>query len=693
MNQKVKQLLAEMTLEEKAKLLTGGEAALSTAGVPRLGIKPKHMADGPNGERNYNPGTNSTTLPSCCATGATWNPEMARLMGETIAKDCIHHDIQMILGPGLNMKRNSLCGRNFEYFSEDPVLTGTMAAAYVNGCEGAGVATSAKHYACNSQETRRTETNVEIDERTFREIYTRAFEIMCKNSKPGSIMCAYNKIGSMWCSENKMLLHDMPRDEWGYEGVMVSDWGAVHDPIKALKAGLDLTMPHSDLTVPAVLKAVKEGRLSEKTVDESAGRVLEFLLREVKEDKDYDRDAQHANALKIAEEAICLLKNGNFRNSTKEWPVYSDHAGWSNTDIPLLPLTPDKVKKIAVTGEYAVMPYTNGQGSAEVKTEPSHIDSPIECLRRNLPGVQVDYFPYLTRKQPDNMLWHTFCKDMPDIQTYDAVIVFTGVQPSQDSENIDRFDNHLAGYIEDVLRNVTYHNPNAILVLCSGSSTFRSDKADACTSIIQMWPTGEACGQAIANVLTGKVNPSGKLSETFPTEMRQDLDLNGDGLKIEYNEKWAIGYRYYDQHPDKVWFPFGHGLSYTTFKYAKPKAKKTKNGYQVSFDLTNTGKVDGAEVVQLYVGDPVSTVTKPVKELKKFAKVFLAAGETKKVTFDLTAEDFAYYNTMLHDWIVESGRFDISIAASAQDIRLTLAVDYQNPDCYTMQKMQEDMIG
>ncbi len=682
-----------MTLEEKAALLTGGSASLSTAGVPRLGIKPKNLADGPNGERNYNPGTNSTTLPSCCATGATWNPDMAYLMGETIANDCVHHNIQMILGPGLNMKRNALCGRNFEYFSEDPVLTGIMAAAYVNGCEENGVGTSAKHYACNSQETRRTETNVEVDERTLREIYTRAFEIMVKNSKPASIMCAYNKVGSMWCSENRMLLSDMPRKEWGYEGVMVSDWGAVHDPVKAVKAGLDLNMPHCESEVREIVSAVNEGRLSMDYVDESAGRVLEFLLRDVREDKDYDRKKQHENALKIAQEAVCLLKNGNFRNSTKEWPVYENHAGWSDTDIPLLPLTPDKVKKVAVTGEYAVMPYTNGQGSAEVKTEPDWIDTPLDCLRKNLPGVQVDYFPYLTRKQPDNMLWHTFCKDMPDIQTYDAVIVFTGVQPSQDSENIDRFDNHLAGYIEDVLRNVTYHNPNSILVLCSGSSTFRSDKADACTSIIQMWPTGEACGQAVADVITGKINPSGKLSETFPTEMRRDIDLNGDGMKIEYTEKSLIGYRYYDYHPEKVWFPFGHGLSYTKFEYTNAKIKETKNGYRVTMKLKNVGDRDGAEVVQLYVGDPVSTVTKPKKELKKFKKVFLRAGESANLTFDLTDEDFAYYNTMLHDWVVESGRYDIYLAASAQDVRLTLSIDYENPDCYTMQKTQEDMIG
>lgn len=689
---KVQEILAQLTLEEKAALLTGGEKSLATAGVPRLGLKEKNMADGPNGERNYNPGTNSTTLPSCCATGATWNPEMAYLMGETIAKDCVHHNIQMILGPGLNMKRDALCGRNFEYFSEDPVLTGIMAANYVNGCENNGVGTSAKHYACNNQETRRTTISVEIDERTLREVYTRAFEIMCKNSKPASIMCAYNKINSIWCSENKMLLDEMPRNDWGYEGIMVSDWGAVHDPVKAVRAGLDLCMPHKESYKTEIPAAVRDGRLPIEEVDRSVARVLDFLLRDVKEDKDYNRKAQHENALKIAREAVTVLKNGNFRNSTKCWPIY-DHSGWTETDMPLLPLTPEKVRKICVTGEYAVLPYTNGQGSAEVKTEQDWIDTPLDFLRRNLPGVQVDYFPYLTRKQPDNMLWHTFCQDMPDIQTYDAVLVFTGVQPSQDSENIDRYDNHLAGYIEDVLRNCVYHNPNVILVLTSGSSTFASEKAEECTAIVQMWPTGEACGQAVADVLTGKVNPSGKLSETFPRFMRKDLDLEGDGLKQQYLEKWCIGYRYYDLHPEEIWFPFGHGLSYTTYDYTNGAIEKTADGWKVSFNLTNSGKTDGAEAVQLYVGDPISTASKPVKELKQFKKVFLKAGETKKVEFNLTDEDFAYYNVMLHKNVVESGRYDVYLAASSRDIRIKLSLVYDNPDCYTMIKAQEDMIG
>lgn len=689
-----KELLAQLTLEEKLTLLTGhAKFGLSTAELPRVGVALKQVADGPNGERNYTEGSDSTCLPSCCATAATWNPEMAELMGKTIARDCIHHNISMILGPGANIKRNALNGRNFEYFAEDPYLAGTMAAAYINGCENEGVGTSMKHFACNSQETRRTETSVEIDERTLREIYLKAFEIAVKNSKPASIMCAYNKINSIWCGENKWLLNDVTRDEWGYEGIIVSDWGAVHDPVKSLKAGLDLRMPGDPAdTVAKITKAYNEGKVSMEEIDRSALRVLKFLLRERKQDVNYDRDNQHENALRIAQEAVTVLKNNKFRESPKTWPN-TRHEGWNETAENLLPLTPEKVKKIAVTGEYAVMPYINGQGSAEVFPNQEHIDSPLECLRKNLPGVQVDYWPHLTRKAPDKMLWHTFCQDIPEIWTYDAVLVFTGVEPSMDSENIDRFDNHLPGYVEDELRNVNIHNPNAILVLTSGSSTFRSDKADLCSAIVQMWPTGEAAGQAVADVLTGKVNPSGKLSETFPIEARTDYDAIGDPQKIQYTEKWAVGYRYYDLHPEKIWFPFGHGLSYTTFDYANPALEKTADGWKVSFDLTNTGKVDGAEVAQLYVGDPVSTASKPVKELKRYTKVFLKAGETKRLSFGIAPEDLSYYNIMLHDWIAESGRYDLYIAASARDIRLKLSFVYDNPDCYTLEKAQEDMIG
>jgi len=666
----VKEALSQMTLEEKALILTGSQS-LATAGVERLGIPLKILADGPHGLRSYEPGTNCTTLPSMCAIGATWSKEAAEKAGQAMANDCIRHNRQMILGPGLNIKRNALNGRNFEYVSEDPILTGEIAGHVIKGIEEKGIATSAKHFALNSQEINRTETSVEIDERTMREVYLRGFELAIKIGDPQSIMCAYNKIHSIWCSENKALLTEILRDDWGYEGMVVSDWGAVHDECKAVCAGLDLRMPGNPDMVAIIKKGLEEGRITEKEIDIAAERVLKFLMRPIPEDKDYDRDKQHEMARDVAKEAICLLRN----------------------DRNLLPITSKKYKKICVTGEYAVKPYINGQGSAEVFTEPEYVDSPLECLRRALPDVQIDYFDYLPAKHPDRMLWHYFREKMPDIESYDLVLVFTGVQPSMDSENLDRGDNKLAGFIEDVLRNVTIHNPNCALILTSGSSTFRSVKADLFPAIVQMWPTGEGAGEAIASVLSGKVNPSGKLSETFPVSMRTDLDLVGDGLKQEYTEKWRVGYRYYDLHPEQIWFPFGHGLSYTKFDYTNSALVKNDAGWELSFDLTNSGDMDGAEVVQLYVSDPVTTVSKPVKELKQFEKIFVKAGETKRVTFHLTDTDFAYYNVMLHKWVVENGRYDVHLCASSRDIRLTESLIYEDPSCYTMRKMQEDMIG
>ncbi len=665
----VKEILSQMTLEEKAAILTGAESMLTT-GVPRLGIDGKNLADGPHGVRSYVPGTNCTTLPSMCAIGATWSKEAAELAGKTMGLDCIHHNKQMILGPGLNIKRNALGGRNFEYVSEDPILTGEIAGHVTKGIEELGIGTSMKHFALNSHETYRTETSVEIDERTMREIYLRGFEKAIQIGHPTSLMCAYNKIHSLWCSENRNLLTEILRGDWGYDGMVVSDWGAVHHGAKAVKAGLDLRMPGNPDTIRDVKEAVATGYMTMEEVDTAAERVLHFLLKPIPEEESYDRDAQHEAARDVAREAICLLRN----------------------DRDLLPITPKKYKRICVTGEYAVMPYINGQGSAEVFTEPEYVDTPLDCLRRMLPDVQIDYFDYLPRKKPDKMLWHYFREKMPNIESYDLVLVFTGVAPSDDSEQFDRSGNQLAGYIEDVMRNVVAHNPNCALILCSGCSTFKSPKADLFPAIVQMWPTGEGAGQAIADVLTGAVNPSGKLSETFPTRMRSDIELYGNGLFLEYTEKWRVGYRYYDMHTDEIWFPFGHGLHYTTFEYANAAAVKNDKGWELSFDLTNSGDMDGAEAVQLYVGDPVSTVSKPIKELKQFEKVFLKAGETKRVTFQITDEDLSYYNVSMHQWVVENGVYDLYLCASSQDIRLKVSIEYNDPHSYSMQNL-DAMIG
>ena len=407
-----------------------------------------------------------------------------------------------------------------------------------------------KHFALNSQETYRTEISAEADERTMREIYLRGFERAIRIGHPTSIMCAYNKVQSIWCSETRWLLSEVLREDWGYDGMVVSDWGAVHHGAKAVKAGLDLRMPGNPDTICDVREALDRGELTMEEIDRCTERVLKFLLRPVPREESYDRQAQHEAARDVAREAICLLRN----------------------DSNLLPITPQKYRRICVTGEYAVRPYINGQGSAEVFTDPAYVDSPLDCLRRLLPDVQIDYFDYLPRKKPDTMLWNTFTQQMPGIRDYDLVLVFTGAEPSDDSEEFDRGSNQLAGFIEDVMRNVTSHNPNCVLVL-------------------------------------------------------------------EYSEKWRVGYRYYDLHPEEIWFPFGHGLHYTTFKYDHVSIEPNVRGWVLSFDLSNIGSMDDAEVVQIYIGDPVSTASKPVKELRQFDKVFLKAGESRRVSFLLTEED------------------------------------------------------
>ncbi len=666
----IRKIMDRLTFEEKAQLLTGAES-MKTASVGRLGIPSKNLADGPHGVRSYTPGSNCVTIPSMCAIGATWSRETAEKAGKLLAKDCIHQDKQMILGPGLNIKRNALNGRNFEYVSEDPILTGEIAGHWVKGAEESGIAVSMKHFALNSQETNRTETSVDIDERSMREIYLRGFERALRLGHPQSVMCAYNKIFSIWCSENRMLLKDILKAEWQYDGMVVSDWGAVHDAARAVHAGLDLRMPGNPETTETLREGLKDGRVTMKDIDDGVERVLRFLLRPIPKEENYDRNELHREAQDVAREAVCLLRN----------------------DRALLPITEKKYKKICVTGEYAVKPYINGQGSAEVMTDPAFIDSPLECLRQALPDVQIDYFDYLPAKEPDRMLWDSFRRQMPDIENYDLVLVFTGVQPSQDSEEFDRGSNRLPGFVEDVMRNVTFHNPNCVLILSSGCSTFRSPKADLFPAIVQLWPGGEGAGAAIADILTGRVNPSGKLSETFPTKMRTDIDLEGDGLKQEYTEKWRVGYRYYDLHPDEIWFPFGHGLSYTSFTYENMAITRQDNDWNAEFDLRNMGDCDGAEAVQIYIGDPVTTVSKPVKELRQFEKVFLRSGETKHLSFLLTDRDLAYYNVALHRWVVENGRYDVYVCASSRDIRLRASFIYDDPHCYTMKPLQEDMIG
>jgi len=661
----------EMTLEEKVSLLSG-VASMDIASVERLGIHGITMADGPHGVRiEAAPEEDCTCFPCLAALGASWNREAAYAMGAAIAEDCIHHGKGMILGPGVNMKRIDLCGRNFEYFSEDPVLSGELAAAYISGVQSKGIGTSLKHYAVNNQEIDRLFVNVELDERTLREVYLKPFEIAVKKGKPASLMCALNKVNGVLCSENKFLLSDILREEWGFEGFVMSDWGCVKDVGKAVEAGLDLSMPYRDGYIDSMKKALEAGTVTMEAIDRSAVRIIDFLIHHQPAIIGYDRERQHEIAQQLAEESIVLLKN----------------------EQDILPLTAGKHKKIVVIGEYAERPVIGGYSSSRVFVPEERIDSPLEKLRACLPDVEIEYIQLYSMHEFPERSPHNSLNDLKAIEDADAIVMFAGRQKSVETEGTDRVTSHIDPYYEFFLNRIYLRNKNIILVLQSGSAVLPLNWQNKVKGIVMMWHGGEAAGAAIANVLCGKVNPSGKLSETFPLKTRTDLDYPGDGYKVCYDEKWAIGYRYYDRHPDEAWFPFGYGLSYTSFVYRDLVVEETENGFCITCKVKNTGSVAGKEVVQLYISDRISTVSKPEKELKDFVKVQLEPGEEKKVTFSVKDEQLSYYNLSLKKWIVEPGTYDLLVGASSRDIRLQGTYVYDKGCEYTLNYTAEEIMG
>ena len=662
----IKEIVSKLTFDEKLSLITGADMMTTTA-IEKYGVEKKRMADGPNGVR-ITEEENCTQFPGVCTLASSWDHDTARKMGEGLANDCIKHGIDMLLAPGINIKRHILCGRNFEYFSEDPVVAGELSAEYINGVEGKGVGTSLKHLAVNSQEKNRTLVNADIDERTMREIYLKGFEIAVSKSKPTSVMCAYNKVNALWCSENKQLLTEILRDEWGYEGFIISDWGAVHDATRAIKAGIDLDMPNDEFLFDTIKKDYADGKISMEEIDRAVSKVLQFAFKPKAEKIEYNRNAQHKLATEIAADGIVLLKN----------------------DEDILPITPEKYKKITVFGEYAVNPLTCGMGSAEVYAKKEYIDSPLDELKKRLPDIEFRYEElYKKGAYPEIAPW----LDANNFQAYtrdsDLVILFVGSMQCEDTENFDRQTAYLNEVQNRYIENVLEIGKKVVVVLQNGGALILDKWTKDVGAVLDMWLGGEGAGGAIADVLCGKVNPSGKLPETFPNKMRTDLEYPGEGLVLEYNEKLDVGYRYYDKHPEEILYPFGHGLSYTTFEYKNMSVDVLESKIKISLSVTNTGDFDGKEVVQIYVGDPVSVVKKPIKELKTFKKVFVKKGETKEIIIEIDKSALAYYNTSLHSWVVENGIYDIYAGSSSRDIRLTTTINIDDYMPYTMQKMHE----
>ena len=668
---KIRELISQMTFEEKA-IITSGISTMGVSGVKRFGIDEVTLADGPHGVRIM--GTDDcVSFPCLSAVAATWNKNLAYKMGEGIAKDCITHDRAMILGPGVNLKRTDLCGRNFEYFSEDPVLSGEMAAGYINGVQSLGVGACIKHFAVNNQETDRLTISVDIDERTLRELYLRPFEIAVKKSNPASVMCALQRVNSVLCSENKFLLNDILKEEWGYAGFTMTDWGCCKDKAKALKAGLDLQMPDAEGLVEKVREALENGTITNEILDEAVYRILKFVANYKKQNVEVNRDVQHSLAREIAEESIVLLKNEN----------------------NMLPITKGKYKKIAILGEYAEKPVISGYGSANVYVSEKYIDNPLECLKEQIGGeTEIAYVPLFSTDKYFESTHIGLQKEYAKaIDGADLVLMFIGRQKSVETEGSDRVTSHLDPYYEFFINRIYAKKKDIVLVVQSGGAFIPLAWQNKVKGIVQMWLGGEGAGSAIANVLCGKVNPSGKLSETFPLKSRTDIDYPGNGYCVSYDEKWRIGYRYYDLHPDEVWYPFGYGLSYTTFEYSDMKISGDGDEFKITLKVKNTGSLDGKEAVQIYVSDTVSSVSKPVKELCGFEKVFLCAGEEKEVTVTVPKYFLAHYNLTNRKWMIEPGEFVFYAAASAQDIKLQVKYFYSCECDYTFEYETEQIIG
>ena len=662
----IKSIISKMTLEEKAALCTGA-SNWSTTPVERLGIPEMIVSDGPHGVRRVadvrSMGQKSlpaTCFPTASCTASTWDVDLIKQMGIALAEECIALNVDVLLGPGVNMKRSPLNGRNFEYFSEDPFLAGELAANFINGIQSKGVGTSLKHYAANNQEFQRFSISAEIDERTLREIYLPAFEKAVKQAQPWTVMCSYNKVNGTFASEHHQLLTEILKEEWGFEGLVVSDWGAVRNRVSALKAGLDWEMPGpQDLRVKAVVEAVRSGDLSESTLDESVRRILRivFKAKETAKGNDtFDVDAHHELASKIATEGVVLLKNDG-----------------------LLPLKDHQ--HIAVIGRSAETAHFQGGGSSHIN--PTKVAMPYKELQARAENAELTYAEgYPT----DNSFQQGMIDDAVKLaQSADVALLYIALPTFKESEGYDRHDLDLTLQQIALIKAVSKAQPKTVVVLNNGAPVAMSEWIDDVSAVLEGWMMGQAGGAALADILFGRVNPSGKLAETFPlklTDTPSHINWPGGAGKVHYGEGIFIGYRYYDAKEIPVLFPFGHGLSYTTFEYSNAKVSsnnfKDVDGLTISVDVKNTGKLAGKETVQVYVHDQKSDLIRPVKELKGFAKVELQPGETKTVSIHLDFRAFAYYHPEHKQWITEDGGFDILIGSSSADIRSRLTTTLQS---------------
>ena len=662
-------IIAQMTLEEKASMCDGLDYWHSQP-VERVGIKSISLNDGPHGIRKKgDPKENTDVLkglpaicfPTASATACSWDTDLIYKMGEALGDECRKEQVSVLLGPGTNIKRSPLCGRNFEYFSEDGVLAGEMAAAFINGVQSKGIGTSLKHYAANNQETRRMTVNAVVDERTLRETYLLPFEIAVKKAQPWTVMNSYNRLNGTYAAENKWLLTDVLRDDWGYEGVVITDWGAENERVPGLIAGQEIEMPTSTgIGTKLIVDAVNNGELDVAVLDAAVDKIIELTKKAepvLGGTYTYDSDAHHNLAREIASQCMVLMKNDN----------------------NVLPLKKDA--KVALIGEMAHTPRYQGAGSSLIN--PIKLDNAYQTMKDM--GIDLTFSKgYELKKCKVKKSMDLIVEAKAAAKNADVAVVFVGLTDEYETEGADRHHLSIPPMHNILVEEVLKANPNTVVVL-SGGASVEMPWADKVPAILNMFLTGQAGGSAVCDILFGDVNPSGKLSETYPLALEDNSSHNyfpGTTVSVEYREGVYVGYKYYDTAEKQVAFPFGHGLSYTTFEYSDIKVSadniKDTDTVTVSFKVKNTGEVDGAEVAQLYVSDIESTIYRPVKELKGFKKVFLKAGEEKEVEITLDKRAFAYYNVNIGDWHVESGEFKILVGASSRDIKLETSINVES---------------
>ena len=661
------EIIAKLNLEQKCALLSGA-GTFTTRGCPKAGVPSITLSDGPNGVRKQagaadhlglNPSVPATCFPTAATVACSWDPALGEEIGRAMGEEAAAQEVAVLLGPGLNTKRSPLCGRNFEYFSEDPYLSGKMAAAYVRGIQSEGIAACPKHFAVNSQELRRMASDSVLDERTLRELYLTGFEIVVKEAAPKTIMSSYNLVNGTYANENAHLLQDILRRDWGFSGAVVTDWGGSNDHALGVKNGSTLEMPApGGDAVRELLAAVQSGKITEADVDARLDELLTLVLDTSaavqKHSRSFDADAHHALARRAAAESAVLLKNNG----------------------GILPLAAGA--KVAVIGDFAETPRYQGAGSSAVNS--IKVDTLIDCLAQS--GLQCAGFAagFDRQGRPDA---DKKAQAVALAQKADTVLLCLGLDEIKESEGLDRVDMKLADNQIELLQAVEQANPNTVVVLNAGAS-LETPWLAHCRALVYGALGGQAGAGAMVDVLTGKVNPGGKLAETWANAYEETPardNFAGAGRTVQYREGLYVGYRYYQTAGVPVAFPFGYGLSYTSFAYSDLKVTADS----VTLTVTNTGARDGAEIVQVYIAKPGAEIFRPAQELKAFARVSLAAGESRTVTLPLDDKAFRYWNTRTDCWEVEGGRYEVRVGASSADIRLTANVDIRGtnaPDPY-----------